>query len=261
MEEEKPILIRKERNLAWILLNKPKVNAIDSEMLDLLEAALEELESNEEVHCILLRGAGDRAFSAGADVSWLSTLSAEEAKTQVSEKGHRVFTKIRKIPKPVIAVVNGYALGGGCELALACDLRIASEKARFSQPEINLGLIPGWGGTQLLPKIVGPTRAKEMILLGEMIDAHEAHKMGLVNRVVPPEKLDEEAVKLAEALASGPPKALEEAKRLVNLSLDTPLEEGLKKEAEGFSRLFSTEDFREGVVAFKERRKPRFKGK
>ena len=169
--------------------------------------------------------------------------------------------KIRGLSKPVIAVVNGYALGGGCELALACDLRIASEKAWFSQPEIRLGLIPGWGGTQLLPRIVGAARAGEMILLGGAVDAEEAHRMGLVNRVVPPEKLDEEAVRVAEALASGPPRALAVAKRLLNLSLQGPLEEGLREEAEGFSSLFSTEDFKEGVAAFREKRRPEFKGR
>ena len=259
--EEKPILVRKEKNLAWILLNRPnKLNAMDLEMLDLLESALAELESDEEVRCILLKGSGDRAFSAGADITLLSTFSPKEAKT-FSEKGQHVFAKIRELPKPVIAVVNGYALGGGCELAIACDFRIASEKARFSQSEINLGLMPGWGGTQLLPRIVGTTRAREMILSGRMVEAGEAYNIGLVNRVVAPEKLDEEAVKLAEGLASGPSKALAASKRLLNLSLQTPLNEGLKKEAEDFSGLFSTEDFREGVAASKERRKPVFKGK
>jgi enoyl-CoA hydratase len=259
--EEKPVLVRKEKNLAWILLNRPsKLNAIDTETLDLLESALEGLESDEEVHCILLKGSGDRAFSAGADITLVSTFSPEGAKT-FSEKGQRVFTKIRELPKPVIAVVNGYALGGGCELAMACDLRIASEKARFSQSEVNLGLMPGWGGTQLLPRIVGTTRAREMILSGRMVEAGEAYNIGLVNRVVAPEKLDEEAVKLAETLASGPSKALAASKRLLNLSLQTSLNEGLKEEAEDFSSLFSTEDFREGVAASRERRKPVFKGK
>jgi len=259
--EKKPILIRVEKNLAWILLNRPnKLNAMDLEMLDLLESALEEMKADEEVRCILLKGTGDRAFSAGADISLLSTFSSKEAKA-FSEKGQRVFAKVRELSKPVIAVVNGYALGGGCELALSCDLRIASEKARFSQSEINLGIVPGWGGTQLLPRIVGAARAREMILLGRMVEAGEAYNIGLVNRVVAPEKLDEEAVKMAEALASGPSKALAASKHLLNLSLQTPLNEGLKREAEEFSSLFSTEDFREGIAASKERRKPVFKGK
>jgi len=260
--EEKPILVRKEKNLAWILLNRPnKLNAIDAATLDLLESALVELEADEEVRCVLLKGVGDRAFSAGADISLFSTLSVEEAKKTISEKGQRVLAKIRELSKPVIAVINGYALGGGCELALACDLGIASEKARFSQAEINLGLVPGWGGTQLLPRLVDATRAREMILTGRMVDASEAYNIGLVNKVVPPEKLDEEATKLAESLASGPPKALAAAKHLLNLSLQTPLSEGLKREAEDFSNLFATEDFREGVAASRERRKPLFKGK
>jgi len=260
--EEKQILIRKEKNLAWILLNRPnKLNAIDSATLDLLELALEELEADEEVRCILLKGVGDRAFSAGADISVFPTLSAKEAKETVSGKGQRILAKIRELSKPVVAVVNGYALGGGCELALACDFRIVSEKARFSQSEINLGLIPGWGGTQFLPRIIGATRAREMIMTGRMVDASEAYNIGLVNRVVPLEKLDEEAVKFADALASGPPKALAAAKHLLNLSLQAPLDKGLEREAEHFSSLFPTEDFKEGLAASREKRKPLFKGK
>jgi len=258
---EKPILVKREENFAWILLNRPdKLNALDDEMLDLLEKALDELESDDEVRCILIRGVGDRAFSTGADVSWLSELTPDEAK-KASEKGHRVVKRIMELPKPVIAVVNGYALGGGCEIALACDFRIASKRARFSQPEVKLGLIPGWGGTQLLPRLVGPAKAREMIMFGEMLDAEEAYRIGLVDRVVPHESLDEEAVKAARALASGPPIALAAAKILVSLSLQKTVEEGLREEAARFSSLFSTEDFREGVSAFREKRKPLFKGR
>ena len=258
---EKPVLVKREKNFAWILLNRPeKLNALNDEMLDLLEKALDELGSDDGVRCILIRGVGDKAFSAGADVSWLSELTPDEAK-KASEKGHRVVRKIMELQKPVVAVVNGYALGGGCELALACDLRIASTKARFSQPEVKLGLIPGWGGTQLLPRLVGQAKAKEMIMFGGMLDAEEAYRIGLVNRVVPHESLDEEAAKVAEALASGPTMALSAAKRLVNLSLQKTVEDGFREEAAGFSVLFSTEDFREGVSAFMEKRKPQFKGR
>jgi len=257
----KPILVKREKNFAWILLNRPdKLNALNYEMLDLLEKALNELGSDDGVRCILVRGVGNRAFSAGADVSWLSELAPEEAK-RASEKGHMVIKKIMELPKPIIAVVNGYALGGGCELALACDFRIASKKAKFSQPEVRLGLIPGWGGTQLLPRLVGPAKAREMIMFGEMLDAEEAYRIGLVDRVVPHESLDEEAVKVARALASGPPMALAAAKSLVSLSLQKTIEEGLREEAVKFSNLFSTEDFREGVSAFMEKRKPQFKGR
>ena len=255
------LIYEKDDGIAWVTLNRPEVlNALNMEMRDELWQVLHALREDPDVAVAIFKGAGERAFSAGADTSLLSTFSVKEAKP-FSEKGQRVCAKIRELSKPVIAVVNGYALGGGCELAMACDLRIASEKARFSQAEINLGLIPGWGGTQILPRIVGPTRATEMILLGRMIDASEACNIGLVNRVVAPEKLDEEAVKLAEALALGPPRALAAAKRLLNLSLQVLLDEGLKNEAEDFSSLFSTEDFREGVAASKERRKPIFKGK
>jgi len=259
--EQKSILIRKEKNIAWILLNKPeKSNSLDDKMLDLLQTSFEELSSDEQIHCILFRGVGDRAFSSGADISAIATLSTEGAK-EFSEKGHRIFRRIMESPKPTIAVVNGYALGGGCELALACDLRIASDKARFSQPEINLGIIPGWGATQLLPRVIGLARAKEMIMTGKPIDAGEAHSIGLVNKVVPLEKLDEEALRMAETLAIGPQKAISEAKRLLNLSQQTNLKDDSEKEIDGFSALFSTDDFTEGVAAFKEKRKPVFRGR
>lgn len=254
------VLVDVKDSVCWIILNRPdRLNSIVPEMLDAISDALDRAESNSEVHCVIITGAGERAFCAGADVSHLSGLSKSEAEEIVSRKGHRVIIKILLLSKPVVAAVNGYALGGGCELAAACDFRIASDKARFSQPEINLGLIPGWGGTQLLPRLIGAFKAKEMILMGTMISAEEAFHAGLITKLVPVDSFDEEVKAFTRSLVSGPPIALSEAKRLVNLTLG--IEKGLDFEAEAFGGLFSTDDFREGVTAFKEKRKPEFIGK
>jgi len=247
-------------SVCWIILNRPdRLNSIVPEMLDAISDALDRAESNSEVRCVIITGAGERAFCAGADVSHLSGLSESEAEETISKKGHGVIIKILRLSKPVVAAVNGYALGGGCELAAACDIRIASDKARFSQPEINLGLIPGWGGTQLLPRLIGAVKAKEMIFMGTMISAEEALQAGLITKLVPADSFDEGVKAITKSLVSGPPIALSEAKRLVNLTLG--IEKGLDSEAEAFGGLFSTADFREGVAAFKEKRKPEFMGK
>ena len=228
------------------------------EMHDLIQKALDEVVKDKSVGCVVITGVGERAFCAGADITNFPNLSPDGAK-KFSEKGQKTVKKILSHPKPVIAAVNGYALGGGCELAVACDFRIASEKARFSQPEISLGLIPGWGGTQLLPSLVGPAKAKEIIMTGAMVKAPEALQMGLVNEVVEPDKLEEAVGVLAQTLVGGPSIALGKAKKLVNDS--TSLTEGLSAEAEAFSELFATEDMKEGVAAFLEKRKADFKGK
>jgi enoyl-CoA hydratase len=228
------------------------------EMHDLIQKALDEVINDDSVGCVVITGAGERAFCAGADITNFSKISSADAK-EFSEKGHKTVQKILSYPKPVIAAVNGYALGGGCELATACDFRIASEKARFSQPEISLGLIPGWGGTQLLPSLVGPAKAKELIMTGAMVKAPEALQIGLVNEVVEPDKLEEAAGALAQTLVSGPSIALGKVKKLMNESAS--LTECLSAEAEAFSELFATEDMKEGVAAFLEKRKAEFKGK
>lgn len=254
---EEPILMEIKDRVCWITLNRPdKLNSLTAEMLDRLSEILEEAEEDGDVRCIVIRGGG-RAFCAGADVDELMALTPEEAE-EVSRKGHRVFRKLMEIPKPVIAAVNGYALGGGCELASACDIRIVSDKARFGQPEIKLGIIPGWGGTQLLARIIGVGRAMELLLTGRIIDSEEAYRIGLVHRVVLQDRFDEEVSELAKAFASGAPMALAEAKRLVNLG--KPLDVGLEEEAKAFGGLFSTEDSREGFKAFKEKRAPSFRG-
>ena len=259
MGEEKPVLVKVEDGVCWISLNRPKkLNSIVPDMLDMMSKALDDAEADKTVRCVVITGVGDRAFSAGADVSFLSRLSSSEAETVISRKGHKTFMKILSLSKPVVAAVNGYALGGGCELAAACDFRIASEKAQFGQPEINLGLIPGWGGTQLLPSLIGPVRAKEMTMTGKMLSAEEALRAGLVNKVVAPDRFEDEVKTFVAALVNGPPLALAEAKRLVNMSID--LDEGLNAEAKAFGNLFSTSDLKEGFAAFKEKRKPTFKG-
>ncbi|MFQ6053362.1 MAG: enoyl-CoA hydratase/isomerase family protein [Candidatus Bathyarchaeia archaeon] len=259
MSEEKPVLVKVEDGVCWITLNRPgKLNSIVPEMLDLLSEALDKAEDDRSVRCVVITGAGDRSFCAGADVSFLRGLSSSEAEEMISRKGHQTFMKILSLSKPVVAAVNGYALGGGCELATACDFRIASEKARFGQPEINLGLVPGWGGTQLLPRLIGVAKAKEMVMTGTMLSAEEALEAGLVNKVVPEDKFEEAVKGFARALVDGPPIALAKAKSLMNLG--QALEAGLNREAEAFGMLFSTGDFEEGVAAFRERRKPVFKG-
>lgn len=255
------VQVTKERSIGWIHLNNPeKLNTIGSEMLDQLEKAVEDLVGDREIRCILIRGIGERAFSAGADVSQMATFTPSQAEA-FSHKGQAVMQKIRGSPKPVVAVINGYAMGGGCELALACDLRIASDKARLSQSEVNLGLIPGWGGTQELARMIGPARAKELAMTGRAVDASEALAIGLVNKVVPHDQLDQEARKFAETLSNGASKALAEVKNLINLSVNSPTVDGYRKEREAFTSIFSTEDLKEGFQAFKEKRKPVFKGK
>jgi len=254
---EEPILVEIKEGVCWITLNRPdKLNSIDSKTMKRLFETIDEVEDDPNVRCVVIKGSG-RAFSAGADVDELMKLTPEEAE-ELSRKGHETMMKISSMPKPVIAAINGYALGGGCELASACDIRIASEKAKFGQPEIKLGIIPGWGGTQLLTRLIGVGRAMELILTGRIIDAEEAYRMGLVNKVVPHDRLEEEVSELAKTLASGAPIAMAEAKRLVNLG--GSLEVGLDEEAEAFGRLFATEDSREGFKAFKEKRTPSFKG-
>lgn len=254
---EESILVEIKDGVCWITLNRPdKLNSIDSETLRKLFDIIDEVEDDPNVRCVVIKGSG-RAFSAGADVDELMKLTPKEAE-ELSKKGHETMMKLSSMPKPVIAAINGYALGGGCELASACDIRIASEKAKFGQPEIKLGIIPGWGGTQLLARLIGVGRAMELILTGRIIDAEEAYRMGLVNKVVPHDRLEEEISELAKTLASGAPIAMAEAKRLVNLG--GSLEVGLDEEAEAFGRLFATEDSKEGFKAFKEKRTPSFKG-
>jgi enoyl-CoA hydratase len=241
-----------------ITLSRPeKLNALDTKTRVELKQAVDEAERS--VRVLIITGSG-KAFAAGADINELlqrTPISSIEA----GKLGTDLFTRIEEMEIPVIAAINGYALGGGCELAMACDIRVASEKARFGQPEINIGIIPGGGGTQRLPRIVGPGMAKKLVLTGEMIDANEALRIGLVDEVVPHEKLMERAIELAEKIAEKPPIAVKYAKKALNAAFNMSLRDGLKYELSMFSLLFATEDAREGMKAFLEKRRAEFRGK
>jgi len=257
--EYKSIVVEVEREarIAWITLNRPhRLNAINSEMREELPRALQELAEDEDVRVIVIRGAGERAFSAGADITEFSGGKPY----QFAELGE-FFNAPQQCPKPVIAAIDGYALGGGLELALACDFRIASRRSELGQPEINLGIIPGGGGTQRLARLIGPSRAKELVMLGERIPAEQAYEWGLINRVVEDERFEQEVRAFAEKLASGPPIAIRLAKRVIDWGAEAPMEAALFLERAAFGLTFSTEDMIEGTTAFLSKKKPEFKGK
>ena len=236
------------------------LNALNPDTLREMLRCLRDARRDESLRAMILTGAGEKAFIAGADIAAMSKMRVIEAK-EMARLGQRVTSAIEDLAVPVIAAVNGFALGGGLEMVMACDLVIASEKARFGQPEINLGIIPGFGGTQRLARRIGAPRAREMIYGGDMIDAQTALRFGLINRVVEPEELLPEAKKLAASLASKPPIALAQAKNAIQRGLDVDLENGLRLEAEAFAVTFSTEDRTEGMAAFLEKRKAGFKGR
>ncbi|HYB85203.1 MAG TPA: enoyl-CoA hydratase-related protein [archaeon] len=254
------IIVKKDGSIAWLTLNRPhRLNTLSGDMIDEMHAALNDFEADKAIRCIVITGAGDKAFSAGADVTAFTGLTPTKA-AETAAKGHTFFTRIERIGKPVIASINGFALGGGLEMALACDFRIAAENVELGQPETNLGLIPGWGGTQRLVRIVGLAKAKEMIMLAERVHAEEAVKMGLITKVVSRTELTAETTALANKLADGPPVALRLAKEALNLGTQVPLDIGLKLEANAFGIVLSTKDVIEGVSAFMSKRKPEFKG-
>lgn len=258
MSKEAPIITEVKEHVYWITINRPKkLNSITDEMLDILSNALNEANINKQVKCVVIIGAGDKAFSAGADIKDFLNMDSTEAK-KISEKGQSTFLKIQKISKPVIAAVNGYALGGGCELVQYCDIRLSSDKARFSQPEVSLGLMPGWGGTYMLKKLIGETFATEMIMTGRQLNAQEALKVGLVSQVYPAEEFESKVNDYVKTLVNGPPISLSSIKKLV--ISDPMLEKALKAEAKAFSNLWHFSDLIEGLTAFTERRKPDFKG-
>ena len=252
------VLVTKEGAIGIVQLNRPKVlNALNFEIMSELVSELEELDREETVKVIILTG-GERTFAAGADLTEMSQATPVDL---VLDRRFELWDRIRKISKPIIAAVSGYCLGGGNELAMNCDLIVASETATFGQPEVNVGIIPGAGGTQRLPRVVGKYKAMEMILTGKSISADEAYRIGLVNHVVPPESLMEEAKKIATDIASKPPISIRSAKEAILKAQDTTLEVGLEFERKAFYMLFATEDGKEGMKAFLEKRKPTFKGK
>ncbi|MGA2628140.1 MAG: enoyl-CoA hydratase-related protein [Candidatus Bathyarchaeia archaeon] len=252
------LLVTKEGAIGIVQLNRPKVlNALNFEIMSELVSGLEELDRDAAVNVIILTG-GERAFAAGADLAEMSQATPVDL---LLGRRFELWDRIRKISKPIIAAVSGYCLGGGNELAMNCDIVVASESASFGQPEVNVGIIPGAGGTQRLPRAVGKYKAMEMILTGKSISADEAYRVGLVNHVVPPESLMEEAKKIATDIASKPPISIRSAKEAILKAQDTTLEVGLEFERKAFYMLFATEDGKEGMKAFLEKRKPTFKGK
>ncbi len=254
-----------ENKIAKVIINRPqRLNALSPEALDELFDAFRMLEKDDEVRVVIVTGAGDKAFSAGFDLQTAmqdpSGLAPANS-MMLAAKGQWVFTQIERFPKPVIAAINGYAFGGGCELAMVCDFRIMKKGAKIGLTEVSLALIPGWGGTQRLPKLVGMTKAKEMIMLAKRVDADEAERIGLVNKAVESEKFEEEVMALAKQLAEGPPISLRAAKYAINFGYELPPEIGQAIEAAYFGIATSTQDVMEGVSAFFQRRKPEFKGK
>lgn len=259
--EYQNILFSVEEGIATVTFNRPKVlNAMNYEVMSELLDAVTVCEKDDSIRVLILTGAGEKAFVAGADISQMQDSSVLEIQ-KMMELGHRTLRLIETMPKPSIAAVNGFALGGGTEIALACDMRFASEKAVFGQPEILIGIIPGWGGTQRLPRLVGMGIAKEMILGGGQISAQRAYEIGLVNRVCPPEKLMEEARAFALKLSKLPPFALKMAKNAMNYGFDMSLDNANKLEISCIAQCFSTQDQKEGMKAFLEKRKPNFIGK
>ena len=254
------LIVERRHRVALITVNRPeKRNALNIQTRREGAAALEELREDESIGVVVITGAGDKAFIAGADIAEFA------GRTAITQRdvmlGRSLFTAIDAFPKPVIAMINGYCLGGGCELALACDIRIASEKASFGQPEINLGIIPGGGGTQRLTRLIGEGKAMELILTGDIIDAPAALTLGLVNMVVPAADLEARTMEMANRIAEKSPIALRMAKEAVRIASRSNLDEGLRREVDLFALCFSSEDKDEGVKAFLEKRKPAFKGR
>ena len=257
----KLIIYEKSERIATITLNRPEaLNAFSKESVEEVLQALEDAKNDEKTRVIVLTGVGEKAFSAGADIKAMAGMNALKAR-ELSLMGEKLCLAFENFEKPVIAALNGYALGGGLEVAMSCDLRIASENARMGQTEVNIGLIPGWGGTQRLTRLVGATKAKELVFTGRIIDAKMAEQLGILNMVVPADKFKETVRQFALDLAAKPPVAIKVAKALINKGADIGLDSALALEREGFGVVASTEDLQEGVKAFTEKRKPLFKGK
>jgi len=253
------ILFEIKNNIALITINRPdKLNALNGKTIDELDEAVKSIKNNPDIFIVIFTGSGEKAFVAGADISELNKLDVISAK-EFSEKGNRVFRAIETLDRPVIAAVNGFALGGGCELALACHIRFASENAKFGQPEVNLGIIPGYGGTQRLGRIINSSKALEMILIGDMVSAEEAYKIGLANKVYPQSELLNKSFEFAEKISSKGQQAIRFALKAVKATDNMSLAEGLNYEASLFALVCGTDDFKEGTAAFLEKRKPDFK--
>jgi len=254
------IIYQTDDNIATITFNRPKaLNALNAALLEEFSKALDEISTDENIGVLVLTGAGDKSFVAGADINELATFNSLTAKN-FSRKGHNIIAKLQDLPVVVIAAVNGFALGGGTEIAIAGDFIYASENAKFGQPEINLGLIPGFGGTQRLPRLIGMNMTKELVFTGKMISALEAEKIGLVNKVLPHDQLMEEVIKTAKEIASKGKTSLRAAKQAINHGMNTDLATGIHIEIDGFGLCYASSDSKEGTSAFLEKRKAKFKG-
>lgn len=255
------VTCEKQDSSAIVTINRPKaLNALNKDILEELLACFAELAQDDELAAVILTGAGEKAFVAGADIAFMQGLDALSGR-KFGKLGHQVMRTVETFPRPVIAAVNGFALGGGCELAMACDIRIASENARFGQPEVNLGVIPGFGGTQRLPRLVGTGHAMELIVTGDMIDAEQACRIGLVNRVVPLEQLLPECLDIAEKISQKSPIAVRLCKEAVETGMQMDITRACQYEIELFGACFTSEDQKEGMQAFLEKRAPAFTGK
>lgn len=254
------LLMKKEGNVGILSFNRPKVlNALNTSVLQELEEAIDQVHKDEDIYVLIITGEG-KAFVAGADISEMKDKTAGQGRA-FGDLGSRIFRKIELMEKPVIAAVNGFALGGGCELAMSCDIRIAGEKAKFGQPEVSLGITPGFAGTQRLPRLVGVAKAKELIFTGNMVKAMEAEKIGLVNKVVPQEELMDEALKMAKKIASNGQIAVKYSKAAINRGINCDLDTAVEIEKDLFGLCFATEDQEEGMSAFLEKRTPEFVNK
>jgi len=255
----KYILWEKREEVGILTINRPEVrNALNPEAWSEIQAALEAAEDDPQVRVVIITGAGDKAFCAGADVGRLAQFTMWDI---LARKTDKIFAYIHNFPKPIIAAINGLALGGGCELAMACDFRVGSGNARFGQPEINMGIFPGGGATQRLQRLAGVGRAKELIFTGEIINAHEAERIGLLNKVFPPEELMNKTMEIAKKICLKSPLALRLAKSAINMGMEMGLQAGLAYEKLGRTIIQGSEDRVEGMQAFLEKRKPEFKGR
>lgn len=262
MEFQSIIYTKDEKGIVTVTINRPEVrNALNIAVRKELRKAIEEISQDKDIRVVIITGAGDKAFISGADLNELKDATPLSIDEYAATLGQQLYTDIENLRVPVIAMINGFCLGGGLELAMCCDIRIASTNAKFGQPEINVGFFPGGGGTQRLPRLIGWGRAKELIYTGRMLDAAEADRIGLVNRVVPPEKLETETRQMAENIASKSPLTIALIKKVINRGFYTDLAAGLSNERATFTLCFASEDLREGITAFLEKRPPKFKGK
>ncbi len=261
MNEYKNLLVETKEQVLVIRINRERaLNALNKEIIAELQQLFSYYWMDDTIKCVIITGAGEKAFVAGADISELADLDVRSG-NELSARGLYLMKTIQNFPKPVIAAINGFALGGGCELAMACDIRLASEKAKLGQPEVNLGIIPGYGGTQRLPRLVGRGKAMELIMTGQIIDAHEAHRIGLVDEVYPPDQLMDKALEMANLIGTKAPVAIALAKETINRGIEGSLSYGCDLEKANFAQLCGTGDKNEGMEAFLEKRPAKFTGK